>query len=129
MDFVSESLLGYTPVKLADLPQETPDVEEDLFALAEDTKKPSKKKKKEINMSLIPVKDLTEYASEDADVTLQISEILRDQLEESGQKPVYTEIESPLLPVLTMMENEGISLDIVAPVSYTHLTLPTTPYV
>ena len=114
MDFVSESLLGYTPVKLADLPQETPDVEEDLFALAEDTKKPSKKKKKEINMSLIPVKDLTEYASEDADVTLQISEILRDQLEESGQKPVYTEIESPLLPVLTMMENEGISLDIVA---------------
>jgi len=114
MDFVSESLLGYTPVKLTDLPQEHHAPEDDLFALTEEEKKPSKKKKKEINMTLIPVKDLTEYASEDADVTLQISEILRNQLEESGQKPIYTNIESPLLSVLTMMENEGISLDIVA---------------
>ena len=32
-------------------------------------------------------------------------------LKESGQEKVFTEIESPLLPVLAAMENEGIRLD------------------
>ena len=116
MDFVSEALLGYTPVKLTDLPQNSQGAESDLFSLAEEEKKPAKKtsKKKDINMTLIPVKELTEYAAEDADITLQISEILKTQLEENGQGPVYSDIEAPLLPVLTAMENEGISLDIMA---------------
>ena len=116
MDFVSEALLGYTPVKLTDLPQNSQGAESDLFSLAEEEKKPAKKtsKKKDINMTLIPVKELTEYAAEDADITLQISEILKTQLEKNGQVPVYSDIEAPLLPVLTAMENEGISLDIMA---------------
>lgn len=116
MDFVSEALLGYTPVKLADLTQNSKGAEGDLFDLAAEEEKPAKKptKKKEIKMNLIPVKELAEYAAEDADVTLQISSILRDQLEKSGQKPIYGQIEAPLMPVLTAMENEGISLDIVA---------------
>ncbi len=116
MDFVSESLLGYTPIKLADLPQDSQGAEHDLFSLAEKEQKPTKKvsRKKDINMTLIPVKELAEYAAEDADVTLQISEILRSQLEQNSQNSVYLDIEAPLLPVLTAMENEGISLDIVA---------------
>ena len=116
MDFVSEALLGYTPVKLADLPQQTQGAEGDLFSFTEEEQKTKKKgaKKKDINMTLIPVKELTEYAAEDADVTYQISEILREQLEKNNQSSVYHDIEAPLLPVLTAMENEGISLDIIA---------------
>lgn len=116
MDFVSEALLGYTPVKLADLPQNPEGADGDLFADAGEAPKPAKKtaKTKDIRMRLIPVRELAEYAGEDADVTLQISNILRGQLEKNGQQPVYDQIEAPLLPVLTAMENEGICLDIVA---------------
>ena len=38
----------------------------------------------------------------------------RRSSKESGQERVFTEIESPLLPVLAAMENEGIRLDPVA---------------
>ena len=34
-----------------------------------------------------------------------------------------------LLPQLTGMEDQGQVIDVAVPVSYTHLTLPTTPYV
>ncbi|MBT8045317.1 MAG: DNA polymerase I, partial [Verrucomicrobiae bacterium] len=116
MDFVSEALLGYTPVKLEDLADKVVESENDLFGLPEDEAKPSKKKgkKKDINMSLIPVAELAEYAAEDADVTLQIADKLRPLLEDSGQQAIYQDIEAPLLPVLTAMENEGISLDVRA---------------
>jgi DNA polymerase-1 len=116
MDFVSESLLGYSPVKLQDLAEKAVEPEADLFGLAEETPTPAKKKgkKKDLNMSLIPVADLAEYAAEDADVTYQLAEVLRPALEKCGQLPIYQNIEAPLLPVLTAMENEGISLNIVA---------------
>jgi len=120
MDTVSESLLGYTPVKLADLPEKAPEPSNDLFAAfetpAETTEeKPKKKgKKKELDMSRIDPSALAEYAAEDADITLQLAEVLRPALEKDGQLPTYTNIEEPLLPVLTAMENEGIALDIVA---------------
>ena len=118
MDFVSESLLGYTPVKLQDLAEKIVESENDLFGLMEEDaeNKPVKKKgkKKDINMSLIPVADLAEYAAEDAGVTLQIAAKLRPELEKCGQKKLYLDIEAPLLPVLVAMENEGISLDVRA---------------
>ena len=116
MDYISEALLGYTPIKLSDLPQHTQGAEADLFSLSDEEQKPTQKtgKKKEINMTLIPVKELAEYAAEDADITLQIAEILLPQLDESGQHSIYHDVEAPLLPVLTHMENEGISLDVLA---------------
>ncbi|MBT8038500.1 MAG: DNA polymerase I [Verrucomicrobiae bacterium] len=116
MDFVSESLLGYTPVKLQDLAEKVVEPEADLFGAADEAAPTPKKKgkKKDLNMALIPVADLAEYAAEDADVTYQIAEALRPALEKCGQLPIYQNIEAPLLPVLTAMENEGISLDIVA---------------
>ncbi len=115
MDFISESLLGYTPVKLAELAEKAKEPEDDLFALDEPKEKPKKKgKKKDLNMKLIPVEDLAEYAAEDADVTFQLAEKLRPALTESKQEDVYQKIEEPLLPVLTAIENEGISMDVVA---------------
>ncbi len=120
MDQISESMLGYSPVKLEDLAQKEVQPESDLFGLdsdsAETEKKPAKKrgKKKQLNMSLIPASDLAEYAAEDADVTLQIADKLRPLLEDCGQLSIYQEIEAPLLPVLTAIENEGIAMDVRA---------------
>jgi len=111
MDFLSESMLGYTPIKLTDIEllpaPTTPD--DDLFSFAE---KKSKKKaaSKEIDMTLIPADKLSEYACEDADITWQLCEPLADQLEESGQDEVFYEIESQLLPVLVTMESHGIAI-------------------
>src|SRR5271170_4344160 len=51
---------------------------------------------------------------ERADLALQLHAVLAPKLAESGQEKVFTEIESPLLPVLAAMENEGIRLDPVA---------------
>lgn len=120
MDLIAESLLGYTPVKLEDLTQRELPAEGDLFGLenetAETPEKPAKKrgKKKQLNMSLIPVSELAEYAAEDADITLQIAEKLHPELKDCGQLSIYQDIEAPLLPVLTAMENEGIAMDVVA---------------
>ena len=51
---------------------------------------------------------------ERADLALQLYGKLAPLLAQSGQEKVFTEIESPLLPVLAAMENEGIRLDPVA---------------
>ena len=115
MDFISEAMLGYTPVKLTELAEKAKEPENDLFALDEPKEKPKKKrKKKELNMKMIPIEDLAEYAAEDADITFQLADKLRLSLQESDQIDVYQNIEEPLLPVLTAIENEGISLDVVA---------------
>lgn len=116
MDFISEALLGYTPVKLEELAEKAKEPEEDLFGLdnTEDQPKKKKGKKKDLNMKLIPVEELAEYAAEDADVTLQIAEKLRPMLDQSGQQAIYQDIEEPLLPVLTAVENVGIAMDVVA---------------
>ncbi|MGJ8634031.1 MAG: DNA polymerase I [Luteolibacter sp.] len=109
MDYLSEILLGYTPVKLADIaaaPTEEP-AQDDLFAHAE--KKSSKSK--ELDMESIPLETMAEYAAEDADVTFQLAEKLRPLLKETGQDKVFSEIEAPLLPVLVRMEMEGIAID------------------
>lgn len=120
MNHISEALLGYTPVKLEDLTQREKQQEGELFGLESDSseqqEKPSKKRggKKQLNMSLIPVSELAEYAAEDADITLQIADQLLPALEDCGQASIYREIEAPLLPVLTAMENEGIAMDVTA---------------
>src|SRR5271170_4883477 len=48
---------------------------------------------------------------ERADLALQLHALLAPKLAESGQDRVFYFIESPLLPVLAAMENEGIRLD------------------
>lgn len=127
MDYLAERFLGYTTIKLADLaeayqkePEEEPQSEiiEDLFALAEKKapeKKVAKKQKgDQIDMLSIPPSALTNYACEDADVTFQLAEILAEQLDKADQSETFYEIESPLLPVITRIENEGISVNTAA---------------
>lgn len=107
MDYLSEILLGYTPIKLADIstPIAAPPVD-DLFALAEKSKA-----SKELDIAAIPLAALAEYAAEDADVTFQLAQKIRINLQASGQEKILSQIEGPLLPVLVAMEMEGIAID------------------
>jgi DNA polymerase-1 len=59
----------------------------------------------------VPLEKISEYAAEDADVTLQLKEKLIPMLQKTGVKKVFEEVEMPLIPVLTDMELEGIRLD------------------
>jgi DNA polymerase-1 len=110
MDYLSETLLGYTPVKLTEIANQQSTISnhqsDDLFAFVE-AKKPSK----DLDIASIPLATLAEYAAEDADVTFQLAAKLRPVLAESGMASVFSEIESPLLPVLVRMEMEGIAID------------------
>lgn len=106
MDYLAETLLNYTPVKLAHIataPEAAPTG--DLFDFAEKTKA-----SKELDMAAIPLEKLAEYAAEDADVTWQLAQKQRDLLAEAGQETIFREIECPLLPVLVRMEMEGIAI-------------------
>jgi DNA polymerase-1 len=94
LEFAAESLLQYTPIV-----EEKITGQADFLAEMEST-------------------DATQLAArrtmERADLALQLHAKLAPLLKESGQEKVFTEIESPLLPVLAAMENEGIRLDPVA---------------
>lgn len=69
---------------------------------------PDAKKGAPIDYSGVDPQALADYAIEDADVTLQLWELFKAKLEQSGQAKVFYEIETPLLPVLVAMEREGI---------------------
>jgi DNA polymerase-1 len=94
LEFAAESLLNYTPI-----------VEEKVTGQAD-------------FLAEMESSDATQLAArramERADLSLQLHAKLVPLLKESGQEKVFTEIESPLLPVLAAMENEGIRLDPVA---------------
>jgi DNA polymerase-1 len=94
LPYVAESLLGYSPIG------ETPAVGQQDFLAAMDAP----------DAGLLGAR----RAMERADLALQIHAILEPKLLESGQERIFREIESPLLPVLAAMENEGIRLDPVA---------------
>jgi DNA polymerase-1 len=67
---------------------------------------------KQIGFSQVPVETATEYAAEDADVTLQLHRHLHPRvLGEKGLEFVYSRIEMPLLEVLFAMERNGVLLD------------------
>ena len=100
MDFLSETYLHYTPVPITALIGVEKD---DLFSqstmadvAAEDARK------------------VADYAAEDADVTWQLAAKLRPEMAPHGQTRVFDTVESPLLPVLTSMENFGVKIDVQA---------------
>ncbi|HKX45291.1 MAG TPA: DNA polymerase I, partial [Planctomycetota bacterium] len=66
---------------------------------------------KQVTMAEVPVERVAEYACEDADVTFRLRPLLERELEESGAGTLYRELELPLVPVLTAMEERGIAID------------------
>jgi len=91
MNVLAETYLNYSPVSI-----------ETLIG---------KKGKGQLNMRDVPLEDIKEYASEDADITLQLKNKFEAMMTEPNTKKLFEEIEIPLITVLAAMEEEGISLD------------------
>ena len=66
------------------------------------------------NMADLEPKEIVDYACEDADVTLRLYPILKQEMEKYEVTSVFTDIEMPLLPVLARMERNGVCLDTAA---------------
>jgi DNA polymerase I len=67
--------------------------------------------KAQICFDQVMIDKATEYAAEDADVTLRLWMILKTQLVAHGMTNVYETLERPLVAVLAAMERRGISID------------------
>ena len=91
MDVLAETYLNYTPVSITELI--------------------GKKGKNQLSMRDVPLDKQTEYAVEDADITLQLKEHFQKELSEANTQKLFDDIEVPLLRVLAAMELEGINLD------------------
>jgi len=57
------------------------------------------------------VEDATRYSAEDALLSLELKDILFEKLKENGLEAVYFDIEAPLIPVLSDMEEAGVRID------------------
>ena len=91
MDYLAEVFLNYSPVPISDLI--------------------GPKGKKQKTMRDIPQESITNYACEDADITLRLKRLFEPILEEKGLMGLFKNIEAPLLGILADMEAEGINLD------------------
>ena len=67
--------------------------------------------KNQKSMRQLKPEEVYEYASEDADVTLKLKNILAKEIDEKGFTKLFKEIEMPLVPVLARMEIEGARID------------------
>jgi DNA polymerase-1 len=67
---------------------------------------------KQINFSEVDIEKATPYAAEDADITLRLHQVLREKLaEHPALLQLYTELEIPLIDVLTRIEANGVLID------------------
>ena len=72
------------------------------------------KGKGQLSMRQVPVAEVCEYAAEDADVTWQLYEVLREELRKENMWQLFEEIEMPLVRVLADMEIAGVTVDTAA---------------
>ncbi|MBI4931595.1 MAG: DNA polymerase I [Bacteroidetes bacterium] len=91
MNILAETYLNYSPVSI-----------ETLIG---------KKGKGQLSMRSVPAEQISEYAAEDADVTLQLEKKFVPMLKETETKKLFEEVEMPLVPVLSAMEAEGVKID------------------
>jgi len=92
MEVLAETYLNYSPISIVELL--------------------GKKGKNQLSMRDISLEKITEYAVEDADITLQLKKHFEKELKEANTQKLFYEIEIPLLRVLAEMELEGINLDV-----------------
>lgn len=70
------------------------------------------KGKHQLTFDQIPLDIATEYAAEDADITLQLHEYLWPKIKENKNlRTVFESIEMPLMRVLAKMERRGVLID------------------
>jgi DNA polymerase-1 len=67
---------------------------------------------KQILFSQVEIDTATQYAAEDADITLRLHQVLWPELQKTDSlAAVFTEMEMPLVPVLARMEQTGVLID------------------
>ncbi len=98
MDVLAETYLHYTPVAITELI--------------------GPKGKKQGTMADLNPAQVTDYACEDADVTLQLKHIFEPLLAAQGLLGLLNTVENPLVPVLAAIEFEGIRIDSGAMTEY-----------
>ena len=91
MDVLAETYLNYSPQPISELI--------------------GKKGKTQGSMREVPLEEQTQYAVEDADITLQLKQHFEKELKAADTRTLYDKVELPLVEVLTAMECEGINLD------------------
>lgn len=91
MDMLSARFLGYEPVHIDELI--------------------GKKGKNQLSMRDVPLEKITDYAAEDADITLQLKQVFVPLLKSREVEKVFYEVENPLAKVLMDMEYEGVKVD------------------
>ena len=91
LDTLSESYLNYSPISI-----------ESLIG---------KKGKNQISMRDVSIDKITDYASEDSDITLQLKSIFDKEIEVNNLSKIFYDIEIPMINVLSEMETEGIKID------------------
>ena len=70
------------------------------------------KGKNQLTFNQIPLEKAAEYASEDADVTMKLQQVLWEKLsKEPTLEKLFKEMELPLLGVLSRMERRGVLID------------------
>ena len=69
------------------------------------------KGKAQKNMRELAPSEVYNYACEDADITLQLKNVLQPKLVEAGVERLFNEVEMPLIPVLAEMECNGVRID------------------
>ena len=67
--------------------------------------------KKQLNFSEVNLDKATEYAAEDADVTLRLYQILSERIEREKLYKVYEIFEKPMIKILSKLETNGIKVD------------------
>jgi DNA polymerase-1 len=94
MDVLAETYLHYTPVPITDL----------IGA----------KGKNQKTMADLAPAAVSDYACEDADVTLQLRHVFEPMLKDLGLLGLLNDVENPLVPVLADVEFAGVRIDSVA---------------
>jgi DNA polymerase-1 len=69
------------------------------------------KGKTHIGFARVAIDKATEYAAEDADITLRLWRVLHPRLVAERMTTVYETLERPMVAVLARMERRGISID------------------
>jgi len=67
--------------------------------------------KNKLNFSDIALDKATEYAAEDADITLRLYKHLKTRLDEEKLNKVYEFFEKPMITLLSKLESNGIKVD------------------
>ncbi len=94
MDSLAERHLGHTCLSFSQVIEHAPGA-----------------KKSDKSFAGVPIDKATEYAAEDADITLRLWMALKPRLAAEHMATVYETLERPLVPVIVGMEHAGIKVD------------------